>query len=958
MPPTAQNHLYLRIFLASPSDVAYERSLALKLLEAIPYNPSFRGKVTFEVVAWDKPSAGTPMLATMTPQMAIAEGLSKPSDSDIVVVVIWSRMGTPLPIDECQKSDGSAYLSGTEWEYLDALAAAKQQPGHPDIVVYRRTEKVLLDPTDPKFEEMLVQHRRVEAFFASFHNSDGSIRAGYNEYAHPDDFRELLNHHLSDLIQRRLNKIDPGAALSPSPAELPLWLGSPFPGLRAFMPDDQPIFFGRGREADELVQKLRDNCCFVAVVGASGSGKSSLVGAGLLPRLRDNAVEGSKDWLLPWTRSTLSDQRKLWTGLRFTPGELGSDPFLALANCLIPLLPDQNLNPHKLALLLTTQPQAVIECVFTALRKRPDWALALIFIDQFEELFTVVNAVHVQPFINLLDIMMQTGRVRFVLTVRADFYPNCVTIPQLAEWLRTGSFPLAAPRIGTLRQMIVDPAARAGLKFEDDLPERILDDTGTNPGALALLAFALHELYKAKREDGLLSLAAYVQTGTVLHAIGKRAEDAYQRLSIEVQERLEDVFRELVDAYENGTATRRRPLRSKLEANEDSKALVNAFTEARLLVTDSTATGEAVIEVAHEALFREWERLSKWIDERRDQLLLRKRLERDALEWQSQGYPSDYRWPDSLALQAGAMLKNLPYEPSPLEAHFLGPVQYEAMLQLINEHGTPPATRAIIGRRLALIGDKRDGVGTHDGKPDIQWCQVPAGQVILKIKNKEGRLIGRIFEVCACEISKYPITQKQFQLFVNAEDGFANPVWWKDLPRFDLKPGPQHPLYDNYPVTNVSWIEATAYCRWLSSQFDREVRLPTEWEWQQAATSARADFNYPWGIEYRSGHANIDEASGGVGDSNLQGVTAVGLYPQGNSLQDVADLSGNVWEWCFNCYDEPTNTLTSETSRRVKRGGSWSRDLDGVTAFFRNDYEPEGRRYSLGFRVLCVTNSK
>jgi hypothetical protein len=172
-----------RVFLAWPDDVSHERGLALGVLEQLPYDPLLRGRVTVEAVAWDKPGAGTPMLATMTPQAAIAAGLPKPSQCDIVVVILWSRMGTPLPADY-RKSDGSGYASGTEWEYLDALNAA-QRTGHPDILVYRRSERCLLDPDDPAFEDRLRHCRSVETFFAGFHNADGSIRGGYNPLSGP-----------------------------------------------------------------------------------------------------------------------------------------------------------------------------------------------------------------------------------------------------------------------------------------------------------------------------------------------------------------------------------------------------------------------------------------------------------------------------------------------------------------------------------------------------------------------------------------------------------------------------------------------------------------------------------------------------------------------------------------------------------------------------------------------------
>ena len=158
--PQSDRPQHLRVFLASPGDVADERALALRVLEDLQYDPLLRGRITLETVAWDKPGAGTPMLATLTPQEAIKKGLPTPAKCDIVIVIFWSRMGTPLPVD-WKKLDGSGYLSGTEWEYLNALESAESQ-GKPEVLVYRRTEKIVLDPDDPAFDEKSRQWKLVK----------------------------------------------------------------------------------------------------------------------------------------------------------------------------------------------------------------------------------------------------------------------------------------------------------------------------------------------------------------------------------------------------------------------------------------------------------------------------------------------------------------------------------------------------------------------------------------------------------------------------------------------------------------------------------------------------------------------------------------------------------------------------------------------------------------------------
>lgn len=208
---TSAAPLHLRVFLASPGDVVNERNLALMVLDELPYDPLLRGRITIETIAWDKPGAGTSMLATMTPQEAIKKGLPTPAQCDIVIVIFWSRMGTPLPPDR-KKPDGTQYLSGTEWECLNALEAAVRQ-GKPQVLVYRCTGKIVLDPDDPEFDEKSRQWRQVKQFFHSFKNPDGSLRYGYNLYSTPDDFREQLNLHLRMLVRKLLEREDSVATI-------------------------------------------------------------------------------------------------------------------------------------------------------------------------------------------------------------------------------------------------------------------------------------------------------------------------------------------------------------------------------------------------------------------------------------------------------------------------------------------------------------------------------------------------------------------------------------------------------------------------------------------------------------------------------------------------------------------------------------------------------------------------
>ncbi|MCX7098307.1 MAG: SUMF1/EgtB/PvdO family nonheme iron enzyme [Methylococcales bacterium] len=258
--------------------------------------------------------------------------------------------------------------------------------------------------------------------------------------------------------------------------------------------------------------------------------------------------------------------------------------------------------------------------------------------------------------------------------------------------------------------------------------------------------------------------------------------------------------------------------------------------------------------------------------------------------------------------------------------------------------------RAEAGRVLGYIGDHRPGVGlTDQGLPDIAWVKIPPGEVNLRHD------MGSLFQVESFYLARYPVTNAQFQAFIDDPAGYANPRWWAELA---AKPEtPKLPCWTeaNHPRETVSWFEAMAFCAWLSERLGYAIHLPTEWQWQQAACSGQAGFNYPWGPDYLTGYANINETWGHVGPHYLQRPTAVGLYPQGHSLQGVADLSGNILEWCLNAYQEPSNTQKAGLFARVVRGSSWDYYHGNACASYRYFNSPDGRYGAFGFRVSCAS---
>jgi len=251
-----------RVFLASPGDVGEERASVRDFLQnVLPHKPLLHRRMTFELVSWDDPHHGTTLTADMTPQEAVTRFHGEPASCQIVIVILWSRMGTHLDVSRDRKPDGSPFLSGTEWEYLNALGASPRR----EILVYRREDPAPADLDDPKLDEKREQRRLVGQFFAQFTNADGSARGGYRPYRGVDEFRRHFAADLERLVAEHLAHLDASAVA-----------GSTSSG------ETEPILppvrcFGRDAEADSLVAALTaaKPACLL-VLGSAGIGKTTL----------------------------------------------------------------------------------------------------------------------------------------------------------------------------------------------------------------------------------------------------------------------------------------------------------------------------------------------------------------------------------------------------------------------------------------------------------------------------------------------------------------------------------------------------------------------------------------------------------------------------------------------------------------------------------------------------------
>ena len=423
------------------------------------------------------------------------------------------------------------------------------------------------------------------------------------------------------------------------------WEGRrPYRGLQAFGPDDAEFFFGRDNLADWLVSGLRrevqalQGVRLLPVLGPSGSGKSSVVLAGLLPRLKWGAIEGSEGWPIVVMRPGDDPLRNLAAELVARTSPEGAPPDIGRALDLIARL--------------QAEEQALDLFARLVLSGKPDHARLLLVVDQFEEVFTYrpEDDQARQKFETLRSAFIAGllhasttpgGKLAVVLTMRSDFLGHCAPFPRLNDLLTAHLEQVGPMQEHELREAIEQPAFKVGGELEAGLAERLLADATGQAGALPLLQFTLDELW-TKRRGRKLTRADYDAMGGISGALEHRANAIYTSLSDEDKETCRRIFLRLVQPGEGVEDTKRRvPLADLIPRNDRIRAdrinrVIARLTdrETRLVMAEgesSNASGS--IEIAHEALIRGWKELGKWIDANRAGMRIRDRLGDDAREW-------------------------------------------------------------------------------------------------------------------------------------------------------------------------------------------------------------------------------------------------------------------------------------------------------------------------------------
>ena len=649
----------VRVFVSSPGDAQFERMRLERVTERL--NGEFQGIVHIVPIRWETEF----YKAHQTFQAQIPEA----AQCDIVIAIFRSRLGSVLPADFRRMTNGEPYPSGTAYEVLTAIDASKAH-GFPDVYVFRFPQPPSVQLDDPKRNEIETQWQHLKAFFdAWFKTPSGEFKAAFQSFASTDDFEAQAEVLLRNWLEE---KVLHGRSLT-WPAEIK---GSPFRGLAAFGAKHAPVFFGRSRDITKVIDRLKDaaekGCPFLLVDGASGAGKSSLVRAGLVPRLTAAGVVPSVD---------------IWRVAVMRPAEIVGDPFAALARALLvaesdlpeaeqgrpPALPELSASDFPraddLAALLAhadaSAPKPILS-TFSAIeqtaREKEGYGRAvkvalLLVVDQLDELFgaDIGNDIRAR-FAQLLRLLARSGRVWVIATLRADLFDHFLSQKDLKQLKDDGSsYDLAPPDAAALAEIVRAPAAAAGLVYESDtktgerLDERLLADA-ERADLLPLLQFTLNQLFEAReRRDhgGQLTFAAYRALGGLEGAVEKEAEAAFARLGATEQARLPRLLRELVAPAGDATMTAARaafdirpvPL-ADAAYDEASARLVQALIDARILLSSGEG-GQATVRLAHARVLDSWQRASEIVADNADFYRIRAEVEEQRRRWDAAGRRRD-----------------------------------------------------------------------------------------------------------------------------------------------------------------------------------------------------------------------------------------------------------------------------------------------------------------------------
>jgi hypothetical protein len=645
------SELHVRLFVSSPSDVRPERDRVVTVADRL--NGAFEGVVRIEVIRWEDGFYS----ATKSFQEQIHEAVAGMAEVDVLICILWGRIGLRLNPAIWKREGLLGYESGTTYEYETALEMSRKNKGVPELYLFRKSAPILYRAESA--EEDIEQHKTLEIVWKRWTQSGDGYNAGaYQMFAQTDEFEKQLEDCLRQYLERR------GILVKG-----PVWdrriKGSPFRGLAPFEPSHSAVFFGRDAAIARITAKLR-TARFLLLIGASGTGKSSLLRASLVPRIARPGVIPDID---SWRTAVITPSVDTFAALAQA---------LAAETCFGPELQEAGCTAEQLAGLLQQGGEAALSpiqsALATAAQKRaaargydePRPARLLLAIDQFERLFVEARPEDVTAFAALMRDLIVHDLAFVVAALRADAYGGFQAVETFTALREAGAtHDLLPPSAIELEEIVTRPvlACYPELAFEyvggKSLAEVLVADA-KGGDSLPLLQMTLEHLFQAEkaRNDGVLRFADYQGMDQAVTQVASEAfksidEPARASVPALITAFAHDVA--LDPASRTPIVTLRPVTRATFERGRpERKALIDAFLAHRLLTIEDIS-GEVRVRPVHEALLRVWPEAVHVLTENETIIRVRRTLEPLVAHWSEEGKPakSDFLL-TSPALLAGA----------------------------------------------------------------------------------------------------------------------------------------------------------------------------------------------------------------------------------------------------------------------------------------------------------------
>jgi formylglycine-generating enzyme required for sulfatase activity len=769
----------------------------------------------------------------------------------------------------------------------------------------------------------------------------------------------------------------------------------PYRGLSAMEEKDSDYFFGRERETVEVLNVLAVQSGRLPVLlGNSGVGKSSLAQAGVIAALRRQAWPEMAGDVGPWPPVFQNSRR--WCFFMMRPG---TEPIKGLVEAFLENWQFDAGDPERIRrrnewmeLLLDDNKKTNLADLLDETSRRckelnhPEPPAFLLYVDQGEELYSPrTQEGQRRRFSEILAHGLADQRLRALMSIRSDFLGALQADEPLFDVRRQIDVPPL--RESQLCEVVSRPAVLLSARFEPDalagdIARRTVEESAKDAGALPLLSYLLDDMWTrmVERGDGKLRLpAAAIELGRVLV---ERADTflAHHPESEEALRRL--LTLRLADVREDGEPTKRRALRS--EFSDDEWRLVSELANHpnRLLVTATSEAGETYAEIAHEAVFRRWQKLRDWIAAEREFLAWRSGLEAARRAWQA---APDRSKPDGLLtgfalVQAQRWLARRHNDLPDVDREFIAQSSKAArqrarriqalvgvlalgmaggLVAWLNEAWLREQRRWFTVTRPYMLGEVRPYVLAADAEQTLkpgnsfkecakdcpEMVVVPAGEFIMgssasePSRNNEKPQHNVVFA--------RPFAVARFDVTFDDWDAC---VAYGDCPGVSDSGGWGH---GRQPVINVTWGDARHYAAWLSRMTGKLYRLLSEAEFEYAAR-AGTQTAYPWGNEIGNNNANC----AGCGSRSSGQPSPVGSFAPNRF--GLYDMHGNIWQWMEDCYhgdyrgapqDGSPWVEGADCNQRVVRSGSWLNDPQAARSAYRSRTAVDDRDARLGFRV-------